>query len=139
MKKILNISLVLLLSLCLMTGCGKSKKTDNDDKPASEDNVKVNTNEGVIQNQEVEIFKFENTSLIYKDGGSTLLTTVTNTSDSESEAVEFKIHVMDGEREIVTLSGFVGPSLKPGESKILKSTYGSDLSNATSINYEIVK
>lgn len=136
MKKFLSISLILLLSICLVTGCGK-KKEKAKDEPKPE--IGVNTNEDVIKDQELEVFKFEKTNLIYENGSSKLETKVTNTSDTDATLVQFRIHVMDGDREIANLPGYIGTTMKAGESRILTSTYGTDLTKATSIRYEIIK
>lgn len=126
----------MLLCLCVVTGCGKKKEdTKYEQKPA----IDVNTNEEVIKDQEVEVFKFEKTSLVYENGASKLVTRVTNASDQEASLSQFRIHVMDGDREIVNLPGYIGTVMKAGESRILTSTYGADLTKATSIRYEIIR
>ena len=75
MRKVINISLVLLIGLLLLTGCG------NKEKENKETNTKINTNEDVVKDQTLENFKFENTNLVYEDGTSILQTVVTNTSN----------------------------------------------------------
>lgn len=139
MKKILSLSLVLLLSLCLITGCGKKKTDGNPENTTQQGNVNVNTNDDVVGDKEVEVFKFENTSLVYDNGMSRLETKVTNTSDQEQTLSQFRIHVMKDDVEIANLPGYIGNTLKPGESRILTTTYGDDLTVATLINYEIVR
>lgn len=139
MKKIMLITMSVLVSLGLLTGCGKKKNdTDNEGNNPSQEEVKVNTSEDVIKDQQVETLLFEQTSLIY-DGNSTLETTVTNTGSEVVNFSSFNIHVMDGDTEMVVLHGFIGDSIQPGESIILSSTYGDDLTKATSITYEIVR
>ena len=88
----------------------------------------------------MDVFKFEKTSLIYENGNSKLQTTVTNTSSEKQYLAEFLIHVKDEQgNEIVTMTGFVGDSIDANASKIIDSTYGDDLTKATSIEYEVVK
>lgn len=137
MNKVVKISLVALLSLSLLTGCGCNKK----DKKADKEEIKTNTNQEVIKDQELESFKFTNTSLVYQDGNSVLETLVTNTSDEKQYLEEFKIIVKDANgNEIVTMTGFIGDSIDAKASKVITSTYGDDLSTkAASISYEIVK
>ena len=77
MKKIL----IGIFAISLITGCGCSKK----EEAPSNDDVKVNTNEGVIKDQTVDVFKMENTSLVYDKGTTLLETTVTNTSKATAD------------------------------------------------------
>lgn len=135
MKKIINISMVLLIGIFLLTGCNNAKK-----ETETQGEVKANTNEEVVKDQVLENFTFEKTSLIYEDGTSTLQTVVTNTSSKTEYLSEFKIHVKDVEgNEIVEMTGFIGDNLKAGESRTITSSYGDDLTNAASISYEVVR
>ena len=143
MKKIVFISLSMLLSISLITGCGK-KKTENPDNEGNignnpeQEEVKTNTDEDVVGDKQVESLKFEETSLIY-DGNSTLETLITNVGTETVHLSSFKIHVMNGDTEMVELHGFIGDAIEPGESILFSSTYGDDITMATSINYEIVR
>lgn len=131
MKKIAVI-LIVLFSTMLLTGCGK--KTD------ITDGIKSNTNEDVIKDQKVEVFEFTNTSLVYEEGRSKLEVIVTNTSEEVAYLSEFKIHVKDENgNEIIELIGFVGEQIEPKESRLITSYSIQDLTNASSISYEIVK
>lgn len=132
MKKIGLLVLVTMSLLTVATGCGCKKK--------EKEEVKANTEQEVIKDQKVEVFAFTNTSLVYENGTSTLETLVTNTSKEKQFLAEFKIHVKDAKGNvIVTLTGFIGDSIEAGSSKKITSTYGSDLTNAAKIEYEIVK
>lgn len=134
MRKLINMSLVLLIGLFLLTGCG------NKEKENEETDTKVNTNENVVKDQTLENFKFENTSLVYEDGTSILQTVVTNTSTETTYLTEFKIHVKDEYGvEIIELTGFVGDSLAAGESRTITSSYGDDITKAASITYEVIR
>ena len=140
MKKISKLSLLLLASFTLVTGCGEKEKVENKDNGTTPDAPSVNTNENVVKDQTLGVFKFENTSLVYQDGTSTLISTVTNTSSEEQFLREFLIHVKNEKgEEIVTLTGFVGTTIPAGETRTINSSYGDDLSKAASIEYELVK
>lgn len=128
--KIFKIIIIFILSLNIITGCKK--------KEEQLDDVKVNINDGIIKEQQVEMFQFKNTSLIYEDGTTTLETSVTNTSNNEEYLKEFNIQILNRNgNEIITLVGFIGDNIKPGETKIISSYCGEDLSNGVSIIYTI--
>lgn len=139
MKKILAFSLIGLL---IFTGCGKKEEPNNDGQGnnPTEQQPQVNTNTGVIEDKVLEEFTFTNTSMIYENNETTLVTTVTNTSTETSYLKEFLINAKDSEGNIiVTLKGFVGESIPAGESKIITSYVSADLTKANSISYEIVR
>ena len=135
MKRNLLLVATLLFAFILTTGCGCNKKSEKASKK-----VKANTNENVVKDQELEVFKFTNTSLVYEDSTSILTTVVTNTSDKTEYLKEFKIIVKDNNGgEIVTLTGFVGDNIEAKGSTVITSSYGQDLTKAASIEYEIVR
>lgn len=134
MKKTIKIAIIGLSVIGLVTGCGCSKKGENND------NIKANTNEGVVKDQTLDVFEFKNTSLIYEDGTTTLETSVTNTSDKDETLQEFEIKVLDKDgNEMIILTGFIGDTLKAGETRIIDSYCQDDLTNATEIVYSIKK
>ena len=137
MKKIVKLSLIMLAIFPLITGCGCSKK---EDKKKEESTVKENTNKEVIKNQEVDGIKMTNTSLVTVDGISTLETTVTNDGDEDYMLVEYKIIIKGNDDKVmVEIPGFVGDTIKAGESRVITSSVDMDLSKAKSIEYEVVK
>ena len=140
MRQIANITLMLLVCLTLVTGCGKDK-TKNDDK--KEDNmptIEVNDNQEVIKDQNIDGIEITNTSLVYENGISYLKATVTNNTGSDYELNEYKINVKDSDGNIiVTMPGYVGSVIKNGESKSINTMISEDLSKAYSIEYEVVK
>ena len=139
MKKIINISLVLMICTLVLTGCGnKTDKTNNTTKKDSE--IQVNTNQDVIKDQEVEGIKMTNTSMTTKDGVTTFQTTVTNNTGSDYKLNEYNILVKDKDGNVIkTIPGYVGSTIKNGESKTLKSTTNADLTGAVSVEYEVSK
>ena len=140
MKKIINITLMLLVCLTLVTGCGKDKSKNEDKKDDNKTTVEVNNNEEVTKAQNIEGITITNTSLVYEDGISYLKATVTNNTGSDYELNEYKINVKDSDGNIiVTMPGYIGSVLKNGESKTINTMISEDLSKAYSIEYEVVK
>ena len=140
MKKIINITLMLLVCLTLVTGCGKDKTKNDDKKDDNKTTVEVNNNEEVTKDQNIEGITITNTSLVYEDGISYLKATVTNNTGSDYKLNEYRINVKDNDGNIiVTMPGYVGSVLKNGESKTINTMISEDLSKAYSIEYEVVK
>ena len=138
MKKIINVSLMLLVCLTLVTGCGKNNEKDNNKD--SKTDMEVNTNDEVIKDQNIDGLEITNTSLVYENGLSYFSATVTNNTGSDYELNEYRINVKDSEGNIIiTIPGYVGSIIKNGESKNINSQVTEDLSKAASIEYEIVK
>ena len=134
MKKVTIGIIMGVFTIGLITGCGCSKKGE------PQEDIKINNNEGVIKDQTVEVFELKNTSLIYENGNTTLETVVTNTSSKDEYLEEFKIKVTDASgNEMITLTGFVGEVIKAGESKVINSYCGEDLSTATNITYTVIR
>lgn len=138
MKKLINISFVLLLCLCLITGCGKkkAKDTETNEKPVKEE-IKVNTT--ATMDQTVEEFKIEDVNLFYDKGETFFEAYVTNTLSTESSLRRIRVHIMNGDDEIANLPGFIGGTLKPNEQRLLTASKVGDYTDATSIRYEIVR
>ena len=140
MKKIINITLMLLVCLTLVTGCGKDKSKNEDKKDDNKTTVEVNNNEEVTKDQNIEGIMITNTSLVYEDGISYLKATVTNNTGSDYELNEYKINVKGRDGNIIgTMPGYIGSVLKNGESKTINTMISEDLSKAYSIEYEVVK
>ena len=140
MKKIINITIMLLVCLTLVTGCGKDKMKNDDKKEDNMPTIEVNDNQEVIKNQNIDGIEITNTSLVYENGISYLKATVTNNTGSDYELNEYKINVKDNDGNIiVTMPGYVGSVIKNGESKSINTMISEDLSKAYSIEYEVVK
>ena len=99
--------------------------------------LKANSNLEVIQEQKVENFDLKGISIIYENGNTLLETAVTNTSDNDEYLKEFTIKLLENEKELTTLKGFVGDKIKAGETKIIDSYSGQDLTSATKIIYVV--
>ena len=131
-KKVLLV--LMLVVVIAVTGCGKKEK--NIDNPVEN----VNTNTGVVENKEVEVFTFTNTSLVWNDNASNLVTVITNTSDEEQYLKGFKVHVYDSNgNEIASMTGYVGAKLKAHEVRQMSTGHYENLTNATKIEYEVLR
>ena len=98
MKKVLSLSITMLLVLGLVTGCGCNKK---DSKKEKKEEVKVNTNKDVIKDQEVDGIKMTNTSLVTTNGITKLVTNVTNNSDTDYKLDEYIIIIKDKKEQVI--------------------------------------
>ena len=138
MKKTFLTGLVLLLVVGVATGCGckKKEKTKKEDKQEET----YNTNEGVIEDKEVEGLKLTNTSLVSTENGATLVTSVSNPTDTDKEVRIFYIHVKDKNGdEIVKLEGYVGGVVPAGQTREITSNVDRNLDNAYTVEYELVE
>ena len=136
MKKIIMMSFTVLLIVGLVTGCGCKKK----EKVKVKEEIKVNTNKDVIKNQEVDGIKMTNTSMVTTNGLTKLVTSVTNDTDKDYKLDEYMIIIKDKDgKEIVKIPGYVGDTIKAGETRTINSSVDIDLSNAASIEYEVKK
>lgn len=129
-------ALIIFLTVIIVAGCGCAKK---DSKDAIKD-VKVNNNKEALKDQEVDGLKLTNTSLTSINGQWELVTLVENDTDNDYKLSEFKITLKDKKGSVVTtLTGYVGSTIKAkSKSEINTGTY-VDLSNVTSIEYEVLK
>lgn len=132
MKKTLQITLLLGLTIFLVTGCGCEKKKEVKEK--------VNTNEGVIEDKVVEELKLTNTSLVSTENSAVLVTRVTNPTSEDKNVRIFNIFVKDKDGNlIVKLEGYVGGVVPAGESRDITSNVDRNLDNAYTVEYELVK
>lgn len=138
MKKNLYIIVTFIILAGLLSGCGKK---DNEVEKAKENSdVKVNTNEEVIKNQVVEDFKLTNTSVVYTNGSSTLVTSVKNDSSETKYIKSFNIVLKDDNDKIIAqLLGYIGEEIPAGETREITSSSDMDLTKAASVEYTINK
>ena len=139
--KVLLILIGLVLIFCmafLLTDFFKDDNKINEKK--EETSIKANTNEDIIKEQEVEGNVMRNTSLIVEDGITYLVVDVTNNTNLDYRLNEYVIVVKDiNGNEIIRIPGYVGELIGIGETKTIRSMVNMDLSDAASIEYEVVK
>ena len=81
-----------------------------------------------------------NTSMVTTNGITKLTTSVTNDTDTDYKLNEYMIIIKDKEgKEIVKIPGYVGDTIKAGETRTINSSVDIDLSKAASIEYEVKK
>ncbi len=126
-----------LISISLLTsGCGN--KPTKDDNETEQPNAV--SNEEVIGDKEVDVFKLTKTSLVYENGSSTLITSVYNTSNETQYIKSFNIVIKDDSGNVmVTLLGYIGEEIPSGDTRQITSSSDLDLSKAASIEYTINK
>ena len=130
---------VCLICLCvLLTGCFGNKKTDKKEK--TKENKIVIDKKDVVKEQEIDGIKISNVNLNVIDGLSTYTATVTNTTDKNISIEDIDIIIKDKEeKELVSMLGYIGGTIKPNDKKEIISTTDLDLNDANSIIYKINK
>ena len=140
MKNLKRLSIFCLaLTVLFATGCGCDKKTNTKDN--KEKAPVANTNEDVIKDQEINGLTFTNTSLVYENGSSTLVTEVTNNTGADYALGDFYIIAKDANgNEMIKLLAYVGDVIPAGESRTVNAGTDMDLTKAASIEYtEVIK
>lgn len=145
-KKVIRIGIIICALIViaglvfLIINLLKKEAKKEEKKKQPETSIKVNTNEGVIKDQEVEGNLMRNTSLIVEDGISYIVVEVTNNTGDIYQLDQYMINVKDASgNTIVKVPGYIGESLAVGETKTIRSMVNMDLSDATSVEYEVVK
>ena len=138
MKKSISLFSIFLVSLLVfVTGCGCNKK--NDEKKEEINNIKYNTNQGIIEDKEVGGLHLTNTSLETSEYSSTLVTLVSNPTDKNIQVGMFRIYVKDKDDNLIkTIIAYVGGEIKAGESKEITTNIDMSLENAFKVEYEII-
>ena len=131
MKKIMSLSISMLLVLGIVTGCGCNKKEKEESK--------TNTSTGeetVIKDQIYEGLEFVNVGAT----NGIVKTTVINNTGVVYEGSKFSMKIMDSNGNVLkeATDEVKGP-IETGTKKTVETKVGIDLSKAVSIEYSIVK
>ena len=129
MKKLISLSVSLLLVLGLVTGCGCNKKEEK----------KINTNNGtqtVVDDQIYEGLEFVNVGA----SKGVVKTVVINNTGVLYEGSKFSMKIMDEKGNVLKeATDEVKGSMETGTTKTIETKVDIDLSKATSIEYSIIK
>lgn len=140
MKKIIIISLVMLLNITLLTGCGK--KTINSDNQNNEqkENQNISENTKVIGSQTIGSITFEVISLKYENEISTLKYKMTNKGTDKMNISKYKISIYDDNEIIYEFDReHKNNVLGQNETRNMKKEIPKDLTKATSITFELIE
>lgn len=146
MKKRIIIILILILALIssLLFINDYKKKIEKSGKKTTKVNtktsdVKKNTNENVIKNVNFNNLDITNIDISYvKEVGSTFSAKVKNNTQETINIESFNIVFKDKDnKEISTVTIYVGGNVTKGQENKVKSTVKEDLTNATSVEYKI--
>ncbi len=128
--------IIMAFIITLTSGCGA--KT-NEQEPNTEKPNTV-TNEDVVGDKQIDVFKLTKTSLVYENGSSTLITSVYNSSSEKQYIKSFNIELKDDSNKVLTtLIGYIGEEIAAGETRQITSSTDLDLTNASKIEYTINK
>ena len=124
---IITISIILLAVILFLV----RDKMSGDMNSNEQNETTAVTEKGVIKDEEFQGLKFTNATLINKDGIYTLSVDVKNTSKEASKVTSVNIPIKDKNgHEIITLLGYIGKVLKPGETTTIVASTSADLSKA---------
>ena len=131
----------LIVSLLILLNFLVFSKNEIDQPNNNINVIKQNENESINEVKVLNGLTFESTTIVYKDGISTLKTKVTNNDSNDYLNDEFKILIKDKENNVITeLLGFIYGGVKANESRFVVSSVDIDLSSdAYYIEYEEVK
>lgn len=133
MKKI-YLSLIVLLTLSVMTGCGCTKK---DTEEEITDNTVV-ASDGINEEQEIKGIKFKNITLNVKSGITEYRVTLENVSNVTKNIQGLTIYFKDvNGYTVLTKEYYDFENLDKGKSQSIAMTFDKDLSNVETIEYKL--
>ncbi len=126
MKKIILTSL--LITLLLITGCGKKKENKDNNN---------NVNTPVVEEQ----ISYEGLEFVNVGASNGVIKTVAiNNTKNAIKNIKFSMKVMDSNgNTIVELTDEIKETIEKGTTKEVETKVDADLSNAASIEYSIIK
>lgn len=134
-----KITIFVLISLLIFTGCGCRKKQDNNE------NNTPKVNEEILKEKQVKELKIKNISMELTDNNTTTVFTIEleNTSEKDVYIKIFNIYFKDKEgKNILNDSEYIqteyDSSIKAGETQSLSLVINQNLENTYSVDYELV-
>lgn len=121
---------MLLVSITLVTGCGKKKEKNEDQIPNND------IESPIIENTSLEGLEFMNIAV----NGDVLTTIVINNTGHILKETQFSMKVTDIEGNIVVeLIEQIDSEMETGTTKTIETKTNVDLSNAASIEYSVIQ
>lgn len=149
MKKIISLSLMLLLCLTLVTGCGKDNKKDiekrkNNIKSEVNDNGTLKENKEILKEQIIDGITISNVELKTTTYSTVLSIKATNNTNSDIAFQYFEVYFKDkdgrnmlGDNSFALITVF--DTIKPKESRVFNLNVDKNLSNVYNIIYKMIK
>lgn len=126
--KIIKIIVIALITTILLTGCGKN--ADNID------NNPTNNENNVVENQIFEGLEFVNVGI----NNNIIKTVIINNTGSTYEGSKISIKIIDSEGNIITEEiEEIKELIETGNTLTIETKVDKDLTNASSIEYSIIK
>lgn len=129
-KKQLIVLIVIIFIVIVAMALAVYFMTHSDDTTKNEKEefiTEANDNSAVIEEKEVSGLKISNVMLVVKEEGSTFTADVTNTTDNEITGTLDIIFKTSTDKEVTSILGYFGESIKPGETKQISSNTSRQL------------
>lgn len=136
MKKIMVISISMLLTLGLITGCGSEKDNNINNSENGNQTPTIDKNQTVVGNQIFEGLEFLNVGV----ENNIIRTIVINNTGVKYEGSKFSIKVMDGAGNVLKeVIDEIKTPMETGTTLEIETNVDVDLTTAASIEYSIIK
>ena len=112
----------------------------NKNGAANKNKVVANTNSGIVENEEYKNLKFSNATLVKENNQYTLTMDVKNDNKENFTDKQVDIILKDKKgKTIITLLGYIGDNLKPGETRTITASISADVDLSKATDKEIVE
>lgn len=128
--------ITLMFSILFFSGCSCSLKNNVKDD-ATDDNIIKITDEEVVGEQNIEGIVLKNETFQVQDGITTIVTKVTNTTDSDFMLKNYQMLIADENGQFTILDSEINENISPKDEKYYTTTMEIDLSSSSKVNYSI--
>ena len=129
MKKKILICMCLLCFL-MVSGCGKKEEVKEPEQ----------TPTAALEDQEIEGLKISNLNLALEEGATNVLAMVENTTEESIYVLRIDSVLKDADGNVLgNLFFYLDKEIEPHTSEVIQTGVSSDVTNATSVEYTIVK
>lgn len=126
--------LVIPISISLVI---KNNKKDLDNVEKNKKSYNINSN--IISEKEIEGYKITDVKVEMINGLTTYTAKAINITNDTKDLVGFNIYFENKEKALGMISVYINEKLNPNDSVDLINYSDLDLTNATDINYELIK
>ena len=133
MKKKILIGITSLIILVTLSGCGKEKKKEEEKKPEE-------TPVASFEEQTIDGVKISGLNLAVEEGMTNILAVVENTTEESMYITRIDFQLKDKEGNVLgDLFFWVDKTLEPNTTEVMQTGISSDVTDATTVEYKIVK